>query len=191
MVQCIAHGIMGSSFMAYGTIMAILLLLGQEWLIRRNKSQEFFDSIVICLWGYYLLSISPLILADWSIPSPNIDGAQIGRTRICNIPPWASSGSVRGFSEHSFRSAKAAHSETSSLPSSSSSLAGQCRDTTSPRNSQRICTGYSDMSSWLLVSLGLSRSLLCCTIIGMLVEIRFELSNISHLSYALHENLIC
>jgi len=46
---------MGSSFMAYGTIMAIMLLIGQDWLIRRNKSQEFFDSVVIALWGYTAL----------------------------------------------------------------------------------------------------------------------------------------
>ena len=46
---------MGSSFIAYGVIMAVMLLIGQQWLIRRNKSQEFFDSIVIALWGYTLL----------------------------------------------------------------------------------------------------------------------------------------
>jgi hypothetical protein len=49
--QCLAHGIMGSSFIAYGIINAILLLLGQRWLQRRGRSQEFYDSIVIALWG--------------------------------------------------------------------------------------------------------------------------------------------
>jgi len=49
--QCLAHGIMGSSFIAYGAIMAIMLYLGQAWLARRNKSQEFYDSAVIAAWG--------------------------------------------------------------------------------------------------------------------------------------------
>jgi hypothetical protein len=44
---------MGSSFIAYGAVMSIMLLLGQAWLIRRNKSQEFFDSAVIAAWGYF------------------------------------------------------------------------------------------------------------------------------------------
>jgi len=50
---------MGSSFIAYGVIMAVMLLIGQQWLIRRNKSQEFFDSIVIALWGYTTLLRCP------------------------------------------------------------------------------------------------------------------------------------
>lgn len=50
--QCLAHGIMGSSFIAYGAVMSIMMLLGQAWLVRRNKSQEFFDSAVIAAWGY-------------------------------------------------------------------------------------------------------------------------------------------
>ena len=58
-VQCLAHGIMGSSFVAYGTFMAIMLLIGQEWLIRRDKSQEFYESIFIALWGYTVLLLSP------------------------------------------------------------------------------------------------------------------------------------
>jgi hypothetical protein len=45
---------MGSSFIAYGAVMAIMLLLGQAWLARRNKSQEFFDSAVIGAWGSVL-----------------------------------------------------------------------------------------------------------------------------------------
>lgn len=42
---------MGSSFIAYGIILTIMLLLGQQWLTRRNKSQEFYDSTVITIWG--------------------------------------------------------------------------------------------------------------------------------------------
>ena len=49
--QCLAHFIMGSAFIAYGTIMTILLLVGQPWLRQINRSQEFFDSIVIAAWG--------------------------------------------------------------------------------------------------------------------------------------------
>lgn len=49
--QCLAHFIMGSAFIGYGMVMTILLLVGQAWLRRTGKSQEFFDSAVIALWG--------------------------------------------------------------------------------------------------------------------------------------------
>ena len=49
--QCLAHFIMGSAFIAYGIITVILLLVGQVWLRRTGRSQEFFDSLVIMLWG--------------------------------------------------------------------------------------------------------------------------------------------
>ena len=49
--QCLAHFIMGSAFIAYGVLAAILLLVGQPWLRRTGRSQEFFDSLVITLWG--------------------------------------------------------------------------------------------------------------------------------------------
>ncbi len=49
--QCLAHFIMGSAFIAYGIILTILLLVGQVWLKRTGRSQEFFDSIVIAAWG--------------------------------------------------------------------------------------------------------------------------------------------
>ena len=49
--QCVAHFIMGSAFIGYGIIMTILLLVGQIWLRRSGKSQEFFDSILIAAWG--------------------------------------------------------------------------------------------------------------------------------------------
>ncbi|KAH7051027.1 putative integral membrane protein [Macrophomina phaseolina] len=49
--QCLAHFIMGSAFIAYGIIMTILLLVGQIWLKRTGRSQEFFDSVVIAAWG--------------------------------------------------------------------------------------------------------------------------------------------
>jgi hypothetical protein len=49
--QCLAHFIMGSAFIAYGIILTILLLVGQLWLRRTGRSQEFFDSAVIAAWG--------------------------------------------------------------------------------------------------------------------------------------------
>ncbi|KAF2158213.1 hypothetical protein K461DRAFT_290459 [Myriangium duriaei CBS 260.36] len=49
--QCLAHFIMGSAFIGYGIMLTILLLVGQAWLKRRGKSQEFFDSAVIAAWG--------------------------------------------------------------------------------------------------------------------------------------------
>ncbi|KAL2002602.1 hypothetical protein VTN02DRAFT_6412 [Thermoascus thermophilus] len=49
--QCVAHFIMGSAFIAYGILLTILLLVGQFWLRRTGRSQEFFDSLVIAAWG--------------------------------------------------------------------------------------------------------------------------------------------
>jgi hypothetical protein len=49
--QCLAHFIMGSAFIAYGILLIILLLVGQAWLKRTERSQEFFDSLVIAAWG--------------------------------------------------------------------------------------------------------------------------------------------
>ncbi|KAH8928513.1 hypothetical protein BT69DRAFT_1237032 [Atractiella rhizophila] len=49
--QCLAHYIMGSSFIAYGIILSIMLYFGAAWLERKNISQEYLDSWVICVWG--------------------------------------------------------------------------------------------------------------------------------------------
>ncbi|KAL8705018.1 MAG: hypothetical protein Q9201_001863 [Fulgogasparrea decipioides] len=49
--QCLAHFIMGSAFIGYGIILTILLLVGQNWLRRTGRSQEFFDSLLIAAWG--------------------------------------------------------------------------------------------------------------------------------------------
>lgn len=49
--QCLAHFIMGSAFIAYGIILTIALLVGQLWIRRTGRSQEFFDSCVIAAWG--------------------------------------------------------------------------------------------------------------------------------------------
>ncbi|KAI9749152.1 MAG: hypothetical protein M4579_006982 [Chaenotheca gracillima] len=49
--QCLAHFIMGSAFIGYGIVLTILLLVGQVWLKRTGRSQEFFDSAIIAAWG--------------------------------------------------------------------------------------------------------------------------------------------
>ncbi|KAL1296516.1 hypothetical protein AAFC00_000025 [Neodothiora populina] len=49
--QCLAHFIMGSAFIAYGILLTIALLVGQLWIRRTGRSQEFFDSVVIAAWG--------------------------------------------------------------------------------------------------------------------------------------------
>lgn len=49
--QCLAHFIMGGAFIAYGVLLTIILLVGQLWLRRTGRSQEFFDSAVIAAWG--------------------------------------------------------------------------------------------------------------------------------------------
>ena len=49
--QCLAHFIMGSAFIGYGVILTIALLVGQLWIRRTGRSQEFFDSCVIAAWG--------------------------------------------------------------------------------------------------------------------------------------------
>ncbi|KAL0953984.1 hypothetical protein HGRIS_005142 [Hohenbuehelia grisea] len=49
--QCLAHYIMGGGFIAYGSIMAILLIAGEAWIIRSGRSPEWWDSWIIMLWG--------------------------------------------------------------------------------------------------------------------------------------------
>ncbi|THG93132.1 hypothetical protein EW026_g8023 [Hermanssonia centrifuga] len=49
--QCLAHYIMGTGFIAYGVILAIMLLVGEAWVRRSGRSPEWWDSWVILLWG--------------------------------------------------------------------------------------------------------------------------------------------
>ncbi|KAH7890976.1 hypothetical protein F5I97DRAFT_1976452 [Phlebopus sp. FC_14] len=49
--QCAAHYIMGSGFIAYGIVMALLLVVGENWVRRSGRSPEWWDSWVIILWG--------------------------------------------------------------------------------------------------------------------------------------------
>ncbi|KAG9025583.1 hypothetical protein FRB95_009980 [Tulasnella sp. JGI-2019a] len=50
-IQCVAHFMMGSAFIAYGIILLIMLRVGAGFLARKGCSQEFLDSCVITLWG--------------------------------------------------------------------------------------------------------------------------------------------
>jgi hypothetical protein len=49
--QCIAHGIMGTSFIAYGFVLFMLVVV--PWFRQRNtgKPQEYYDSTVMFAWG--------------------------------------------------------------------------------------------------------------------------------------------
>lgn len=55
--QCIAHGIMGSSFIFYGFVLSFVLVI--PWIRKHHllnpnftgKSQEFYDSTLMCVWG--------------------------------------------------------------------------------------------------------------------------------------------
>lgn len=49
--QCAAHFIMGGAFIAYGILLTILLVVGQLWIRRNGRSQEFYDSATIAAWG--------------------------------------------------------------------------------------------------------------------------------------------
>ncbi|KAJ1963215.1 hypothetical protein GGI12_002188 [Dipsacomyces acuminosporus] len=49
--QCLAHLIMGSSFLAYGVWLLLLLRLAGPWLARFGRSPELYDSIMIMVWG--------------------------------------------------------------------------------------------------------------------------------------------
>lgn len=49
--QCLAHFIMGSAFIGYGIVLTILLLVGQGFIRKTGRSQEFFDSLIIAAWG--------------------------------------------------------------------------------------------------------------------------------------------
>ncbi|EGO22574.1 hypothetical protein SERLADRAFT_350605, partial [Serpula lacrymans var. lacrymans S7.9] len=48
--QCLAQYIMGSGFVAYGVIMAILLVVGEAWVKQSGRSPEWWDLWIITLW---------------------------------------------------------------------------------------------------------------------------------------------
>ncbi|CAH6718220.1 protein Ytp1p [[Candida] jaroonii] len=49
--QCLAHGIMGTAFIVYGFALSLILVV--PWFRNRSngKPQEFYDSLVMCVWG--------------------------------------------------------------------------------------------------------------------------------------------
>lgn len=49
--QCLAHGIMGTAFVVYGVILLVMMYCGERFLARVNRSQEYFDAMVIMIWG--------------------------------------------------------------------------------------------------------------------------------------------
>ncbi|KAJ1678090.1 hypothetical protein EV182_004799 [Spiromyces aspiralis] len=51
--QCLAHFIMGSSFVAYAVYILLVLRLVGPWLRKFGRSPEFYDSCVIMLWGCF------------------------------------------------------------------------------------------------------------------------------------------
>ncbi|KAJ2298280.1 hypothetical protein IWW55_004517, partial [Coemansia sp. RSA 2706] len=51
--QCLAHLIMGSSFLAYGVWLLLLVRLAMPWLVRFGRSPELYDSAMIMTWGLF------------------------------------------------------------------------------------------------------------------------------------------
>jgi hypothetical protein len=47
--QCLGHYIMGSGFIAYATIMTIILLVGEQWVRHSGRSPEWWDSWYVVL----------------------------------------------------------------------------------------------------------------------------------------------
>ena len=47
--QCLGHYIMGTGFIAYATIMTIILLVGEQWVRRSGRSPEWWDSWCVVL----------------------------------------------------------------------------------------------------------------------------------------------
>ncbi|CAG8680581.1 24320_t:CDS:2, partial [Dentiscutata erythropus] len=50
--QCLAHFIMGSSFIAHGILLILVMRFSSEWLRRKGKLQDYYDSWVIMIWGF-------------------------------------------------------------------------------------------------------------------------------------------
>ncbi|KAJ2453483.1 hypothetical protein EV183_002236 [Coemansia sp. RSA 2336] len=51
--QCLAHLIMGSSFLAYGVWLLLLVRLAMPWLESFGRSPELYDSVMIMSWGLF------------------------------------------------------------------------------------------------------------------------------------------
>ncbi|KAI9504222.1 hypothetical protein BX070DRAFT_176855, partial [Coemansia spiralis] len=51
--QCLAHLIMGSSFLAYGVWLLLFVRLAAPWLSNFGRSPELYDSVTIMVWGLF------------------------------------------------------------------------------------------------------------------------------------------
>ena len=51
---------MGSGFIAYATIMTIILLVGEQWVRRSGRSPEWWDSWCVVLFVAFAVSYFPL-----------------------------------------------------------------------------------------------------------------------------------
>ncbi|KAJ2389671.1 hypothetical protein GGI05_003432 [Coemansia sp. RSA 2603] len=51
--QCLAHLIMGSSFLAYGIWLLLLVRVAGPWLSKFGRSPELYDSAMIMVWGLF------------------------------------------------------------------------------------------------------------------------------------------
>lgn len=65
--QCIAHGIMGSAFIGYGFIYAMILVIPFFRSTKHKQSQEFYDSLVMMLWGVVNTFTEHRWGKDWSM----------------------------------------------------------------------------------------------------------------------------
>lgn len=49
--QCLAHGIMGTAFIGYGLVYALILVIPRIRETKHRNSQDFYDSLVMTVWG--------------------------------------------------------------------------------------------------------------------------------------------
>ena len=49
--QCLNHFILGNAFAAYAIMLMIVFVVGQSWLRRSRRPQEFFECCAISAWG--------------------------------------------------------------------------------------------------------------------------------------------
>ena len=73
----------GSGFIAYGVILAILLLVGESWVRRSGRSPDWWDSWVILLWvrASRCAAMQRDALADRAVHGKGIGACQ---KRVCS-----------------------------------------------------------------------------------------------------------
>ena len=70
----------GSGFIAYGTIMAILLLAGGAWVRRSGRSPDWWDSWVIMLW----VSAPPASPSRRLVDATAVEAARCSSFYLCD-----------------------------------------------------------------------------------------------------------